>query len=78
MSKEVMLKRAFNQVSASDAVRYADKETDFLVIKNYMMNYAAKNGVEVSKEEVESYIRQQQEKMAACVKDFSYQTKMMN
>lgn len=78
MSKETMLKRAFNQVSANDAVRYADKNVDFLVIKNYMMEYAKKNGVEISAEEVEKYISQQLAKMDACVKDFTYQTKMMN
>ncbi len=48
MSKEVMLKRAFNQASANGAVRFVDRDVDFAVIRNYMVQYAKKNDVEVS------------------------------
>ncbi|WP_462378170.1 hypothetical protein [Emergencia timonensis] len=52
MSKEVMLKRAFNQASANGAVRFVDRDVDFAVIRNYMVQYAKKNDVEVSEKEL--------------------------
>lgn len=78
MSKEVMLKRAFNQVSANGAVRFVDKDVDFAVIRNYMVQYAKKNDVEVSQNEIERFIGQQIAKMEESTRDFTYQTKMMN
>ena len=63
MSKVVMLKRAFNQAVATGAVRFTDKATDFLVIKNYMIDYAKKYDIEVSVEEVEAFIKSQQENL---------------
>ncbi len=65
MSKVVMLKRAFNQAVATGAVRFTDKDTDFLVIKNYMIDYAKKYGVEVSVSEIEAFIKRQQESLIA-------------
>lgn len=78
MSKEVMLERAFNQASANGAVRYVDKDVDFAVIRNFMVEYAKKNGVEVSEKEIERFIGQQTAKQNEGIKDFTYQTKMMN
>ena len=78
MSKEVMLKRAFNQASAIGAVRFVDRDVDFAVIRNYMVQYAKKNDVEVSEKEIENFIGQQMTKMKETTKDFTYQTKMMN
>lgn len=63
MSNVVMLKRAFNQAVATDAVRFTDRETDFLVIRNFMIDYAKRNNVEISASEIESFIRSQQENL---------------
>ncbi len=78
MSKEVMLKRAFSQASANGAVRFVDRDVDFAVIRNFMIQYAEKNDVEVSEKEIESFIGQQMNKIKEGIKDFTYQTKMMN
>ena len=78
MSKEVMLKRAFSQASANGAVRFVDKEADFAVIRNFMVQYAKKNDVAVSEEEIEKFIGQQMTNMKELTKDFTYQKKMMN
>lgn len=63
MSNVVMLKRAFNQAVATGAVRFTDKETDFLVIKRYIIDYAAKYHVDIPLSEIESFIRKQQENL---------------
>ncbi len=63
MSKAVMLKRAFHQAVATGAVRFTDVETDFLVIQRFMLDYAKKNGVEISTAEVDSFIKEQQGKL---------------
>jgi len=63
MSNIVMLKRAFNQAIATGSVRFTDKETDFLVIKRFMIDYAAKNNVDIAVSEIESFIKEQQENM---------------
>lgn len=60
MSNTVMLKRAFNQAVATGAVLFTDADTDFLVIKSFILDYAKKNNVEVSVAEVESFIKEQQ------------------
>lgn len=63
MSNVVMLKRAFNQAVATGAVRFTDKDTDFTVIRNFMMDYAKKFNVEISVEEIEAFIKAQQENL---------------
>ena len=63
MSNVVMLKRAFNQAVATGAVRFTDKETDFLVIKRYIIDYAAKYNVDIPLSEIDSVIRKQQENL---------------
>lgn len=63
MSNIVMLKRAFNQAVATGAVRLTDRDADFLVIKAYMTEYAKKNGVEISTEEISAFIKEQQNKL---------------
>lgn len=57
MSNTVMLKRAFNQAVATGAVRFTDADTDLLVIKTYILDYAKKNSVDISAAEVESFIK---------------------
>lgn len=78
MSKEVMLKRAFSQASANGAVRFVDRDVDFAVIRNFMVQYAKKNDVEISENEIERFINNQMRKMNENIKDFTYQTKIMN
>ncbi|MGN0658891.1 MAG: hypothetical protein ACI4LA_04730 [Emergencia sp.] len=73
-----MLKRAFNQIISSDAVRFADKEADRLVIRSYILEYARKHGAEVSCEEIDAFITAQQSALDSLVRDFTYRTKMMN
>lgn len=63
MSNIVMLKRAFNQAIATGAVSFTDKETDFLVIKRFMIDYAARNNVDIAVSEIEAFIKAQQENM---------------
>lgn len=78
MSKEVMLKRAFNQASANGAVRFVDKDVDFAVIRNYMVQYAKKNAVDVSQEEIKTFINREIARQDESLKDFTIQTKIMN
>lgn len=63
MSNVVMLKRAFNQAVATGAVRFTDPETDFLVIRRFIIDYAAKYNVDIAISEIESFIRKQQENL---------------
>ncbi len=63
MSNIVMLKRAFNQAIATGAVSFTDKETDFLVIKRFITDYAARNNVDIDASEIEAFIKAQQENM---------------
>lgn len=63
MSNTVMLKRAFNQAVATGAVRFTDADTDLLVIKTYILDYAKKNNVDISAAEVETFIKEQQKKL---------------
>lgn len=56
MSVDVMLSRAFNQAVASNAIKFADRDADFAVIKTYMMDYAKKYDVKVSEEQIKDYI----------------------
>ena len=63
MSNTVMLKRAFNQAVATVAVRFTDADTDLLVIKTFILDYAKKNSVDISAAEVESFIKDQQKKL---------------
>lgn len=78
MSKDVMLKRAFNQASANGAVRFTDSDADFAVIRNFMVEYAKKNAVDVSREEIEKFISRESARQKESLKDFTYQAKMMN
>lgn len=63
MSMEVMLKRAFNQAIARGTVKFTDSETDFHIIRDYILQYAKKNDVEIPFQEIDSFIRQQYRKI---------------
>lgn len=78
MSKEVYLKKAYDAATINDVVRHGDDDVSFLVIKDSMIEYAKKNNVEVSVEEIEAYIKKQQQILDESTSDFKIQTKMMN
>ncbi len=77
MNKESMLRRAFNQAMVNDAVRYADEAADFLVVKNYMLRYAKKHGIDVTAEEIEAYIHSQRRRWKEALRDFTFQDWIM-
>jgi len=78
MSKEVLLKKSYDAATVNDVVRRGDDEISFEIVKNGMMDYAKKNRIAVSSEEVESYIRSQFQALKDSTSDYSFQSKMMN
>lgn len=77
MSKEEMLRKAFSKAASNAAIRYADEDIDFIVIKAEMAEYAKKHQVEVDEKEIEDYIKAEFHKMNEALKDFTFQTRMM-
>lgn len=77
MNKEEMLRKSFSQAASNAAIRYADKEVDFLVVKAEMVAFAKKHQVEVEEKEIEDYIKAEFHKFDEALKDFTFQTRMM-
>lgn len=77
MNKEEMLKKAFSHTLTNAALRFADHDVDALVMRQDMIDFAARNNFDLTDDEIEEYIDVQIKKMEASVKDFTYQTRMM-
>lgn len=77
MNKEEMLKKAFSHTLTNAALRFADHDVDALVMRQDMIDFAARNNFDLTDDEIEEYIHQQIKKMDESIKDFTYQTRMM-
>ncbi len=77
MNKEEMLKKAFSHTLTNAALRFADHDIDALIMRQDMIDFAARNNFDLTEDEIEEYIDVQIKKMEASVKDFTYQTRMM-
>ncbi|MGN0658890.1 MAG: hypothetical protein ACI4LA_04725 [Emergencia sp.] len=77
MNKETMLKKAFAHAMGNAALRFADHDIDFIIIKNDMTDFAAKNNMDLTEEEIVEYIKDEVKRIDEAVKDFTYQTRMM-
>ncbi len=78
MNKEEMLQKTFSHTLTNAALRFADHDIDAMVMKEDMIEFAKKNKFDLTDDEIEAYIHDQIGKMTASVKDFTYQTKIMN
>lgn len=72
MNKEEMLRKSFSQGAANVAVRFADEEIDFLVLRSEMIEYFKKHHVDVDVKEIEDYIREQFKVMHDTLRGFEF------
>ena len=72
MNKEEMLRKGFSHGAANVAIRYADEEIDFLVLRSEMVEYARRHHVEVDVKEIEDYVKAQFKDMHDALKDFEF------
>lgn len=78
MTKLEMLKKSFSHALTNAALRFVDHDIDAMVMKQDMIEFAERNNFDLTEEEIGEYIHQQIKKMDEAVKDFTYQTKIMN
>lgn len=78
MSKELCLKKAYNAATVNGVVRSADSNVSAAVIKLGMVEYAKKNGIEISDSEITEYMNAKHCELKNAIADFTIQTKMMN
>ena len=78
MSKDLCLKKAYDAATVNSVVRSVEEGIDVAIIKLGMEEYAKKNNVALTAEEIEAYIQKEAKIQDALTADFRIQTKMMN
>lgn len=78
MSKNTCLEKAYYAAYTNQVIRSVDERAAKNVIKLGMIEYAKRNHVKVSKDEVESYINRKNAEMKKAFIDFGFQSKIMN
>ncbi|MDD4377006.1 MAG: hypothetical protein PHH48_02490 [Eubacteriales bacterium] len=72
-----LLKKAFDAANSNDLIRQCDEKTRFTVLSDMMMQYGLKNDVNFSRQDVDTYIKDQYEILEDAISDFKYSEKMM-
>lgn len=78
MSKEKLLKKAFESATLYGMNMTGDARLNEEVITSSMRNYISRHDVNVSKEDITGYVREQAANVARATRDFRIQTWIMN
>lgn len=77
MANEDILRKAYSHAMSNSAIRYFDRDIDFMIVKNDMEEYLEKHNVDISEDELIEFIKLEFTRISEAMVDFTFNTRMM-